>query len=541
MSSHDVGNQAMNSATVTTIDDHIVLVMLKGNNFLGRGDNNEHDAILRLQVVRSDDMNAILSRGQNAEVVGNLHTRDLSLISEDPVNAILQETDQRRMSNSNDDFLGSLQLLLQLVDNALEVLTRIGHPVADVTRILLIRHHVEGTLNNRGHLIIQSLGSRLLTVIAILQEATDLQILELSQATTHNINVISNHIDLLQSQSISSFLDSDRSVETGARLRHDVLDLLNAALNIQRTLVETVSQTTRDLNLGNLIGSSDNGNSASHEIDSTNQSIINGSLSSTNVGLVGQPVMSSDISTDVNGNPLSAIGRDSRDIDLLSQHLALVLSNNDTGNILLNQNILILQRQIMSSIGIEGQTHGLVNQRLHFGRVIEDLRDLITIASSSLDVTLLVSQIDNRRGGNLSHQDILEDAANPLLLQEEGVVSNDRSVALHDSLTSNSVHAVLNQLANAVSEVVVERSILQLGRSKHRITLKALQQLRSELLALRGASDDAVKAVSQVDALRHIRLKDTLNFTLETLIRIRHVVITNHVGLDQVIQNIFHV
>ena len=113
MSSHDVGNQAMNSTAVTTIDDHVVLVMLEGNNFLGRGNDNEHDAILRLQVVRSNDMDAILTRSHDTEVIGNLHTRDLSLISEDPIDTILQETNQGGMSNSDDDFLGSLQLLLQ--------------------------------------------------------------------------------------------------------------------------------------------------------------------------------------------------------------------------------------------------------------------------------------------------------------------------------------------------------------------------------------------------------------------------------------------
>ena len=46
-------------------------------------------------------MDAVLSGSIDTKVVADLHAGDLGIISEDPVNTILQETNDVRVSNSN--------------------------------------------------------------------------------------------------------------------------------------------------------------------------------------------------------------------------------------------------------------------------------------------------------------------------------------------------------------------------------------------------------------------------------------------------------
>ena len=548
MCRHDVGYKVMHAVTIATVDDHVVLVVLVGDQFLGQRDHDETNAIVRIHVVRGHDMHTILAGSQDTKVVVDLDTGDLGVIREDPLDAVLQEANQLRIAHRDNHDVRSLQLLLQLIQNALEVFTRITSPIAHVVSVSVIREQVESTFNNQALITVRANTSGLLHVKAVPQERTDLKVLELSQRTTHILHVVSDHVDLLQSQSISSFLDRDRSIEARTRFRHHVLDLLHTTNDVQRTLIETVGSGATHPHALDAVVVRENSYSASNEVNITNDGADNSLLvvriQVTNLTI--DPVMSGNIGADVAGDFLQGAAVASfahvhlhlDHADVASQSLRTIL-NNQTRNVVGGQEIDVFQGQSNLLALVNLQTSGLVGQLLHLLLVVEDVGDLILSTSLRLNVALLIRQIDNGACRNLGHQDVLEHAGNPLLLQEERAVSNDRGIALRHGLKSHRILTVLKQLIELIGVVVVEGSAAQLGAGQVRISGHALHQYTVEFLTSRTAAQDVLEVTTtKVDTIRRIGLKYAANFIFKSQIGIGLHVVSDNLRLGTFVQTI---
>ena len=531
----------MSRVTITTIDHHVVLVVFEGDQLLGRRNDDELNALLLLQVVRSDDMHTILSSGQNTKLVGNLDARDLGVIREDPIDTILQEADQLGMRNGDDHNVRALQLLLQAVDHALEVFPRILHPVSDVVGETVIRQSVEVTRHSQLLIAERTSSSGFLSIEAVIQEGTDLVVLQLSQSTAHHVDVIRNHVDALQSQSISSFLNGNGGVQTRTRLGHLLLDLLVLTNHGQTALVPTVAQLAVHLDLVDLIGSRNDSNATTLEVDIADQSI-----GLTTIGTIADNLrregMSSRIRSDVDGNPnIFSSEVNLSDLQRLVQHLSTIGDNTNSREILSSQDINILQRQSDLLGSIHGNTLRLLRQFRHRFIVIEDIGHLVLSTISRLDITTLEGEVDHRRVGDLSHQDILEDAGNPLLLQEEGVVRNDGMVTLGDRLDRHAGQRVVQQETETVRVVVVEHAVGHTAVSEHRIALERLHDAILKLTTVGGAADDLIQIRGQIHTTASVGFKNTFHIGLEAGILVTDIVITDDAGfLTESIQKIGH-
>nr|DAQ90996.1 MAG TPA: hypothetical protein [Bacteriophage sp.] len=546
LSGQNVGSQLIDRVTIVTIDHDIVLIVLISDQLIGQRNDQEADAIVLVHTHRGNDVNAVLSRSINTKLVAQLNTRNLSVIREDPVDTILQETNQVGMSNSHNHDIAGTQLSLQSSDRTLKPLTGILHPVGQTASEGIEGQSIKLSLSDHNVvlqlIIFDEVGQTiLLSLEALLQEHIDLSILEVSQSSTHNIDVISNDVDILESQSISSIFNGNSSVQTGTRLRHNLLDVLNTTLNAQRTLIEAVGSLTTQDNVSDSTRGAHHSNSTLLEINLTDQLVFDG-LSDFTSGLINNLIVDLTIhevvSSNINGHvhsdlmiSASAILNGSSNDSQTWSQLDSVITSNHARNI-----SRINQRQTLQQIDINGllldvQASGLIQELLGDLIIVQSLGQRIFITLRVLSITTLETNIDNRSLGNLSHQDILKDAIDPLLLQEERVISNNGSITSHNRLGSNAIQSIIQQLLNTVDIRTVER-ILRSGRIGHQDGVRHRLSSSADKSLLRGrVSDNARKILNQVNTLSLIRFKNTLDFGLKAHITVRMLDLTNDLGI----------
>nr|DAG50653.1 MAG TPA: hypothetical protein [Caudoviricetes sp.] len=546
LSSKNVGSQLIDRITIVTVDHDIVLIMLVGDELVGQRNDQETNAIILVHAHRSDDMDAILSRSVDTELVAQLNTRNLSVIRENPVNTILQETDQVGVSNGNDHNVGGAQLSLELSNRTLEPLTGILHPVGQTASEGIKGQSIKLGLSDHdvvNKLIVLNEVSKtiLLSLEALLQEHIDLSILEVSESSTHDIDVISNDINVLKSQSISSILDGNSSIQTRARLRHDLLDVLNTTLNAQRTLIEAVSSLTTKDNMSDSTSSAHQGDGTLLEVNATDKLITNG-LGDITSGIVDDLILDLTIDKVVSGNIDSHVHSNlmigtSRILNSSSNNrearseLNNVVTSNNARNIGRINQVEVLEEIDSNGLFLDVETSSLIKKLLGDLIVIQGLGQRILVTLGVLSITTLKTNIDNGGLGNLSHEDILEDAVNPLLLKEERVISNNGSITSHDRLSSNAIESVIKKLLNTVDIRTIER-ILRSNRVGHQDGVRhRFRSSANESLLSGRSSNNAGKIIDQVNTLSLIRFKHALDFGLKADITIRVLDLTDDLGI----------
>ena len=541
LSHHDVGGQRMHRITVIAVDHRVVLEVLVGDKLLGGGDHHEvHTGILR-HVHGGDDVHPILGGGVDAEIVGDLHAGDLSVVGEDPVD-VLQEAHQVRVAVADHDHVIGLQLGLQASEHTLEVLAAVAHPIGDVVGEGIVGQSVELAAEDQAVAVQEADGHGASVGLGLergIQEVADLEVLELGQGTAHHIHVIGDDVDVLGHQGIGSVLDGDGGVQAVAGLGHDELDGLDTPDSGQRTVVPTVGNLAAQGDMGHVAVLRQNGDLAGHEVHGAEDLVGDGgshvavgiSLLVDDVAL--GPLMSGHIGTDVGGDD-SAVGQgNGADADVLGQLNSRVVLHNP-GNV-----GGIDQGQAMQGTDRDGS---LCNggagaggrQGPGDGRVVVHIGDGVLGAVLGPQVTLFHSIVDDGRGRNLGHQDVLEDGGNPLLLQEEGVVGHYGAVAGNDGLDGHSLHGVVLQLAQPVGVVVIEAAVHAVLVHEDRGRGDGLHDVVHELLTGSEVIQNAVHHVIQADTAALIGLQNLGNLRLEAQRAVRRVVITGNMSVGHV-------
>lgn len=538
LSHHDVGGQGMHGVTIVAVDHSVVLEVLVGDQLLGGGDHHEVQTGVLRHVHAGDDVDTILGRSVDTEVVADLHAGDLSVIGEDPVDAVLQEAHQVGMAVADHDGVGSLQLGLQTGQDTLEVLAAVLHPVGDVVGEGLIGHSVEVTLHDQavvvqeGHAHGTSVG---LSIPGSIQEVTDLEVLELSQGTAHHIHVVGDDVDVLGNQSVSSILDGDGGIQARTRLGHGELDGLHTTDGGQGTIVPTVGDLTAQGDSSDVAILAQDGDLTGNEVDTAEQLILD-NLDDVAVGIGAlvldvalHPLMGGDVGTDVHGHD-GAVGQgNSADADILSQlHSGIILDNaRNVGGVDQGQTAQIADSDGLLLDGGAGAGSG---QAAGDSRIIEDVRNGVLGTILSAQEALLNGIVDDGRGGNLGHQDVLEHGGDPLLLDEEGVVGNDGRVAGNDGLDGGLLHGVILQLAQTVSVVVVETAVHALGIIEDGGAGDGLHNVVQELLTSHGAVHNLRHQVGDAGAALLIGFQNSGNLSLEAHRAIGRIIIASDLG-----------
>lgn len=538
---HDVGGQRMNRIAVVAIDHSVVLEVLVGDQFLGGRDHHEVEAGILAHVHRGDDVDTVLAGGVDAEVVADLHAGDLGVIGEDPVDTVLQVTNQVRMAVADHDGVVSLQLVLQTGQHTLEVLTGVLHPVGDVVGELLVWQSIEVAADDQA-VVVQEANSHGagigLGVERGIQEVTNLEVFKLGQGTTHDIHVIGDVVDVLSHEGIGSVFDGDGGVQSGAGFRHDELDGLHAADGGDGTIVPAVGNLAAQGNVGHIAVLGQDGDLTGHEINGTENLVGDGGASRVAEG-VGSlildvalgPLMSRGIGTNVGGQHHAVAQGNSANADVLSQlHGRVVLHDaGDVGGIDQGQSMQSADLDGILSDGRAGaggaQAAGNVGIVVHIG-------DGVLGAVHGTQEALLNGIVDHRRGGNLGHQDILENSGNPLLLQEEGVVSNDGAVAGHNGLDSDIAQRVLLQLTQTIRVVVVEPAVLALSVREDGRLRDGLHHGVQELFTSSLGVQNLVHHIGNAGAMSLIGFQHLGYFGLETQAGIGRVVVTSNTGIS---------
>ena len=529
--------------TIVTINAHIVLVVLEGNQFLSQRNHHKADTLILTHTHRSQDVNTILSRGVNTEVVAQLHTRNLSVIREHPVDTILQETDDVGVGNSNNDHVAGTQLQLQSTNDTLEVLTRSLHPFRNGDRITLIGQSIEATFNDHGivtKLVVlhASLITTLLSLEGVHQEGLDLSILEVGQSRAHHVDVICNDIDLLKSQSIGSIFDRHSSIQTRTRLRHNLLNLLNATDHVQRALIEAVGSLTTEADLSHGTSGRHNSDLTILEVHAANQLIGQSLLNLATVSIKHivldstlNEVVSGDIDCDIGGHSmlstLAILHHHRADMNTRGQLHSVVAGNNTRDVVGINQRQILTQTDV-NGIFLDVQTGRGIDQVLDELIIIQSLRQRILIALQILQITTLKAQLDDRSLRNLGHQDILEDTVDPLLLQEEGVISHDGRITSHDGLSSDGIQRVVQQLLHTISIVAIEGRLRSGGIGKESRIGQRLSHSTNKVLLVLVRGNDIRQIMNQVHTLLGVALKHGFDFILKTGIGIGSRNVANH-------------
>lgn len=500
----DVGHQAEQGMTVVAVDGHVVLVVLERDQFLGQRNHHKPNALVLAQTHAGEDVDTILGAGVDAEVVAQLHTGDLGIIGEHPVDAVLQEADDIGIGNSHDHDVGAAELQLQSADNTLEVLTGTLKPFGNSDAVALIGQGFVLALDDEGihaELVVPDAGSvaDLLSLEGVQQEFLDLSILEVGQSGAHDIDVIGDHVDVLQSQSVSRILDGHGGVQTRAGLGHRPLNLLHTPNDVQRTGVVAVGGLATEADLGDLASGAHNGDGAVLEVHLTDQLVLEGlnqiTLLVQHVIAHGAlyEVVGADIQTDVHRNLMlngGGVDHDNLEDDDALGQLHGVIASNDAGDVGGVDQVQVLAAADGDGILLDVEAGGGVHQAGHQIGVVEGLGQRILVAVHILQITTLESHLDDRSLGNLSHENVLPDAVDPLLLQEERVVGHDGSVASHNGLGSDGGQSVVQQLADALDVVLVEGSLGSRSIAVQRRVPHGLGEGVDEVILALGRTDD---------------------------------------------------
>ena len=167
--------------------------------------------------------------------------------------------------------------------------------------------------------------------------------------------------------------------------------------------------------------------------------------------------------------------------------------------------------KICTSSRIVELTHDII--------LIVNIGNRISCASLILEVTSLKLVVENRCRCNLRHEYILPYTAYPLLLDEEGSISGDRSITSHNRLASDLITRVLDQLTKSFGIVVVESigshyTVVHSLRRNNR--LKAtVEEVTSGVFS----SEDSVEISCEVYLLSSISFDNILNVRLKAKIR----------------------
>lgn len=541
LSHHDVGSQGMHGIAVVAIDDSIVLEVLVGDELLGGGNHHEVQPGVLRHVHGGHDVHTILGGGVDAEVVGDLHTGDLSVVGEDPVD-VLQVAHQVGVAVADDNHIIGLQLGLQAGEHTLEVLAAVAHPVGDVVGEGVIGQSVELAADDQAVAVQEADGHGASIGLGLergIQEVTDLEVLELGQGTAHHIDVIGDDVDVLGHQGIGSVLDGDGGVQAVARFGHDELNGLDTPDGGQGTIVPAVSNLAAQGDVGHIAILAQDGDLTGHEVHSTEDLVSHGGNHiAVGIGLLVVditlgPLMGGDVGPDIGGNH-GAVGQgDGADADVLSQLDGRIILN-DAGNV-----GRVDQGQAMQSPNLDGSlSNGGAGagsrQGPGDGRVVVHIGDGVLSAVLGPQVTLLHSVVDDGRGRNLGHQNVLEHGGNPLLLQEEGIVSHDGAVAGHDGLDGHSLHGVVLQLAQPVGVVVVETAVDAVLVHEDGRRGDGLHNVVHELLPSGGIVQNAMHHVIQADAAALIGLQNLGNLRLEAQRAVRRIVVTGNMSIGHV-------
>ena len=189
---------------------------------------------------------------------------------------------------------------------------------------------------------------------------------------------------------------------------------------------------------------------------------------------------------------------------------------------------------------LKRRTSGLRHKSLDSSIVVQALRKAILSTIEGLKITLLKCKVDNRALRNFGHENILKDALNPLLLKEERVIRNDRSITDKGSFCCNRIKGVLEELLNTVSIVIIERRVRASRAREQRGSRQGLSNVTNEIFLSRRGSDDITHVLRKIDTLSRIRFKNMLNFRLKASAAIGSIVIANNI-VDLLIRKCSHI
>ena len=269
----------MHGITIVAVDHGVVLEVLVGDQLLVVGMTTKCRPESSGTYMGSDDVHAVLAAGVDTEVVGDLHAGDLGVISEDPVDAVLQETHQVGVAVA-DTATSSLFSLVFRPARTRSKYSRLSF-IQSVMLLVkpLVGQSIELAADDQALTVQEGHGHRAgigLSIEAVVQEVTDLEVLQLSQGTAHHIDVISDDIDVLSHQGVSSVFDGDRRIQMRAGLGHHELDGLDPADGGQRTLIPTVGNLAAQGNMSHLAVLRQHGHSTLDKVDAAEQLVGNG-------------------------------------------------------------------------------------------------------------------------------------------------------------------------------------------------------------------------------------------------------------------------